>query len=101
MIAVYQHSISALLTATIRFQPCDSRGRPISYRISNGGQSSFQPVTTSVRGGAFSINLADTTLTSPPNIAYAVTVVDNASGNVLLGTQGYLIQPSSSGMGFR
>ena len=83
-----------ILNATIKFQPCDSQGRLTSYRIGgNGGQSSFQPVSTQVRNGVFSINLADTTLTQPPNIAFAVTVIDNATGNVLLGPKGYLIQP--------
>ena len=84
-----------VVDATIKFQPCDTQGRLTSYRIGgNGGQASFQPVSTQVRNGVFTIQLADTTLTLPPNIAFAVTVVDNATGNILLGPKGYLIQPS-------
>jgi Collagen triple helix repeat (20 copies) len=79
--------------ATIKFQPCDNQGRPLSYHIAPEGQASFQPVSTLVIDGAFSIELADTTNTAPLNIAYAVTVVDNATGNLLLGPNGYLIQP--------
>ena len=86
-----------IVNATIKFQPCDNQGRLTSYRIGgSGGQSSFQPVSTQVRNGIFSINLADTTMTMPVNIAFAVTVIDNATGNVLLGPKGYLIQPSGA-----
>ena len=35
------------------------------------------------------------------DIAFAVTVIDNATGNILLGPKGYLIQPSGEDVGFR
>ena len=85
-----------IANATIKFQPCDQQGRLTSYRVGGGGQASFQPVSAQVRAGIFTIQLADTTLTLPVNIAFAVTVVDNATGNVLLGPKGYLIQPSGA-----
>jgi hypothetical protein len=93
---------AVIANATIKFQPCDAQGRMTSYRVGggNGGQSSFQPVSTQVRAGVFSIQLADTTLTLPPNIAFAVTVIDNATGNILLGPKGYLIQPSGEDWDF-
>ena len=85
---------AVIADATIKFQPCDTQGRMLSYRIGGGGQASFQPVSTKVDNGVFTIQLADTTLTLPVNIAFAVTVIDNATGNILLGPKGYLIQPS-------
>lgn len=51
-----------------------------------GGQIvSGQPSQAQVTGGVSSIVIADALLSSP-NICYAVTAVDNATGNVLLGT---------------
>jgi hypothetical protein len=86
--------------ATIWFQPCDTQGRPLSFHTPPRGQVSVQPVSTRVLNGVFTIALADTSLTSPPNVAYAVRVVDNATGNVLLGPKGYLIQPSGDAWDF-
>jgi hypothetical protein len=77
---------------TIWFQPCNSQGKPLSFQGGGGGQATDLPVSAQVTTGAFSITLADTTLTYPVNISYSVSIVDNASGNELLGP-GYQIQP--------
>jgi hypothetical protein len=85
--------------ATISFQPVDAAtGKALSFHPLVG-QAMFQPVKATVTDGVFSIQLADTATTMPKNIAYAVTVVDNQSGNVLLGP-GYLIQPTGPAWDF-
>lgn len=81
--------------ATIAFQPCDSTGMPLSFKTQPKGQAMCQPVKAHVVDGVFSVLLADTSTTSPLNIAYAVTVTDNQTGNALLGP-GYLIQPTGA-----
>jgi lysophospholipase L1-like esterase len=81
--------------ATISFQPCNSQGVPLSFQVGGSGQAIQSPISAQVTNGAFSVALADTSLTQPQNISYKVTVTDNASGNSLLGP-GYLIQPSGT-----
>lgn len=78
---------SLIANATIYFKPVDNKGNPISFRVgsTNNGQAVAEPVSTNVINGAFSIVLADMNLTAPINIGYAVTVIDNLTGNSLLG----------------
>jgi hypothetical protein len=90
---------AVIANGTIWFQPCDPQGKACNYRVFPSGQASSQPVSTIVNNGVFTIQLADASLTSPL-IAYAVTVIDNATGNVLLGPKGYLIQPSGPAWDF-
>jgi hypothetical protein len=85
--------------ATISFQPCNASSVPLSFRVNGAGQAMYLPVTATVTNGVFSVALADTTLSSPVNIAYAVTVIDNVTGKSLLGP-GYLIQPSGTSFNF-
>jgi len=85
--------------ATISFQPCNSSGVPLSFQVNGSGQAIDTPITAQVSNGAFSVQLADTSLTNPKNIAYKVTVIDNTSGNNLLGP-GYVIQPTGSAWSF-
>ena len=85
--------------ATIYFQPCDSLGHWLSYRVNGTGQAIWKAVSAQVTNGAFTVVLADTTLTAPTNICYLVTVVDNVSNQPLLGP-GYYIQPSGSTWSF-
>src|SRR5581483_11118604 len=88
--------------ATISFQPCNNDGAPLSFRVNGSGQVIRRPISTQVASGAFSLDLADTSLTSPVNIGFLVTVIDNVSGNVLLGgiDSGYIIQPTGATWSF-
>ena len=92
----FQDASGGLATnATIYFQPVDNKGTHISFRAGGaGGQVSFRPVQANVMNGAFSIVLADTTLTTPVNVGYSVTCFDNNSGHELIGPGYGCIQPS-------
>jgi hypothetical protein len=69
--------------STIRFQPVNSQGVPLSFRAGGaGGQTIAYPVSTTVTSGAFSIVLADTTLTSPANPCYSVSLISNLTGRI-------------------
>src|SRR5581483_8982972 len=74
----------------------------LSFRVNGSGQVIRRPISTQVASGAFSLDLADTSLTSPVNIGFLVTVIDNVSGNVLLGgiDSGYIIQPTGATWSF-
>ena len=86
-----------ITNATISFQPVDNKGNPLSFRAGGtSGQVISQPVTATVTAGAFSLSLADTTLTTPANVGYAVTVKDNITGKSLLGNGYGCVQPSGS-----
>ena len=50
-----------------------------------GGQALGVPIAATVTNGAFSISVLDTSLSDPANPCYAVTVIDNLTGRVLLG----------------
>ncbi|MDE2099246.1 MAG: SGNH/GDSL hydrolase family protein [Patescibacteria group bacterium] len=84
--------------ATISFQPTDNYGNPISYKVSGHGQSISWPSTAQVTSGAFQIKVADTALTSPANVCYAVTVTDNTTGKVQLSSGYTCVQPAGSGI---
>lgn len=59
---------------TITFAPVDTNGRPISYKLANGGQASSQPVSAAVTNGVFSIQLPDTSQTVPTNVCFQATL---------------------------
>lgn len=87
--------------ATIYFQPVDNNGNILSFRAGgSGGQVSSNPVQANVVNGAFTVLLADTTLTTPVNIAYNVTCTDNLTGNSILGAGYTQFQPSGSVFSF-
>lgn len=72
-------------SATLTFAPVDANGHPLSARISSsGGQGITKPIAVHVTNGAFSIILADTSLTSPVNVCYQATEADIASGDTYL-----------------
>ena len=50
-----------------------------------GGQYLGVPITATVTAGAFSISTLDTSLSDPQYPCYAVTILDNLTGKVLLG----------------
>jgi len=90
-------STGTLITnATISFSPTVS-GIPTGYQINGAGQSVKATVQTQIVSGAFSIQLADVSLTKPKYICYAVTVVDNISGQVLQDFGYSCMQPASDG----
>lgn len=88
-------------SATIKFQPVNNAGVPISFRAGGtGGQSIAFPVSTVVTNGVFSIQLADTTLTAPLNVCYAVTLISNLTGREIPFPGYNCIQPSGSSWSF-
>ncbi len=90
-----------LANATITFTPTNNAGGAISFRVGGaGGQSIGYPVSTLVTNGVFSISLADTTLTDPVNVCYAVTLTSNISGKALPFPGYNCIQPSGSTWNF-
>ena len=94
-------STGALISnATIVFTPCNAGGVPLSFQVGGGGQATDAPVSAPVAGGAFSVQLADTSLTQPANICYKVAIYGRSylTGQPrpeLLGP-GYLIQPTGA-----
>ena len=101
--AALQNAAGTLVTnATISFAPVDSNGQALSFRTGGTavGQTIASPVSTLVTNGAFSVQLADTSLTNPQNVRYAISLTDNVSGNSLLG-EGYgAFQPSGATYSF-
>jgi|GEM_PF-6815994 len=94
-------STDTLVTnATISFQPVSNTGVPIAFMAGGGGQTIFKAVSAPVTAGVFTIQLADTTLTTPVHIGYAVTVTDNLTGDQLLGPGYGCIQPFGAAWNF-
>lgn len=84
-------------SGTIYFAPVSNSGAAISYRIGGIGQALQSPVSAQVVNGAFTIQVADTMLTAPVNVCFSVTIVDNVSGNSILGPGYGCVQPAGSG----
>jgi hypothetical protein len=80
--------------AVVYFAPVNSSGQAISYRYSGKGQVITRASQATVTNGAFSLTLPDTSMTSPLNVCFAVTVIDNNSGNNLLGPGYGCVQPA-------
>jgi len=91
---------TVVANATISFYPVNNLGVPISFRAGGGGQVMSVPVTAQVTNGAFTILLADSTLTLPANVGYSVSVIDNVSGKSLLGAGYSCVQPSGAAWNF-
>jgi hypothetical protein len=83
--------------ATITWAPVDNYGNPLPARINGAGQGIIRPVSATVTSGVFTVTVADTTLTSPVNVCYKVTVTDQTTGNVLLSNGYTCVQPAGSG----
>jgi hypothetical protein len=83
-------------SGTITFSPVTNAGTPVSFRAGGGGQVISTPVSATVTNGSFSVQLADTTLTYPSNICYAVTVTNNVTGQQVLGSGYGCVQMSSN-----
>jgi Concanavalin A-like lectin/glucanases superfamily len=92
---------TVIANGTMYFTPVDNRGNPISFLAGGaGGTVSSRPVQANVLAGVFSVVLADTTLTSPVNVGYSVSCIDNNSGNELIGPGYSCVQPSGSTWSF-
>ena len=87
-----------IANATIWFKPVYSGGRGASFELGGtaSGAVTSAPVSAKVVNGVFSIVLADTLLTTPANIGYSVTVLDNSTGDSLLGPGYACIQPTGA-----
>lgn len=83
-------------SGTITFAPVNNSGQAISFLVggSSGGQAVTRPVSAPITNGAFTITLADTNLTSPKNVCYAVKAVDRQTGYVLLQNGYSCVQPA-------
>lgn len=83
-----------LVSGTATFQATDTAGHPMNFRMGGAGQAITRVASTAVINGAFTIPLADTSLTSPSGLCYAMNITDNITGEVVMGGQGYsCIQP--------
>jgi hypothetical protein len=89
--------------ALIRFAPTLTSGQPTAFCVNRAGQASKKPIDTQVLNGAFSVDLADTTLTSPVNICYCVSVLAGEKNELILGGPGSgydKFQPTGSAVSF-
>lgn len=87
-----------IANATINFSPVNNNGQAISFRVgaSGGGQVGPMPFTALVIKGAFTLLVPDTALTSPANVCYNVTIVDNVTGNLLTAAGYTCVQPTAN-----
>jgi hypothetical protein len=97
------------LTGQICFAPANNKGVNIGFRVGGGGQATVTKKCTTVTNGAYSVSVADTSLTNPLNVCYMVTAT-NSKGEVVLGPKygyragqltGYeCVQPTGATWGF-
>jgi hypothetical protein len=87
---------SPLADGIIFFAPVDNEGNPVSFRVNGNGQAIVRRVSAPIVNGEFSIVLADTSLTSPVNVGYSVTVFDAVTEDELLGPGYECFQPSGA-----
>ncbi len=86
-----QDATGSLLTAgTIIFKPVSSLTFGL-INVTNTGPVSNAPVSAVIRKGAFRVSLADTSLASPANFGYAVSVTDDLKNEEVIRYQ--CIQP--------
>lgn len=76
---------TTIKSALISFTPTLANGQPTGFRVNGGGQSVASAIWASVKNGAFTVILADTSLTSPMNICYSVKVFKRSDNSLLLG----------------
>ena len=82
---------------TIAFAPVNSTGQAIGYQVNGQGHAITSPVVATVAAGAFSILLADTSLTTPQNVCFSVSVTDKATNKSVLGPGYTCFQPAGYG----
>ena len=86
------------VTGTLVWSPTLANGTPASYRLGSGGQVVSTPVPVYVSAGAFTLTLADTSLTSPANICFKLTLVTKTN-TAALGPGYSCVQPHSVATG--
>jgi len=82
--------------ATIYFAPVTNSGVPISFQWPGKGQAITRPISSLVSKGNFSVTLPNTSVTNPANVCFSVTVIDNNTGQNLLGPGYGCVQPQYS-----
>jgi hypothetical protein len=87
---------SGNLTGCSVSQPGTYSATP-AVSISGFGQATQGVLQAQVTNGAFSMLVPDTSMTSPTNVCYSVSVVDNVSGNSILGAGYGCVQPAAFG----
>lgn len=83
---VQNSSGTKLASGSACFRATDANGNPISYRAGGGGSVTSAPVCVAVTTGAFTLSLANTTLTSPVNVCYNAYILDNATKQYVVGS---------------
>lgn len=73
-----------LAGGTIAFQAVDANGNPIAYQAGGGGSVINWPLVFTITNGAFTGTLANSALTNPVNVCFAVTV-KNTQNQILIG----------------
>lgn len=111
----FKNAAGALLASgSVCFQPADNKGNPLAFNAGGGDTITSAAVCRDITTGVIqttyktvslgALQLADTTLSNPTNVCYQVRVVDNATGQVVVGkpkTQGYdCFQPSGVSFNF-
>ncbi len=98
---------SPLAAGQITFQATDGNGKVIAFMPYQGGQAVTTPVSCNIAGGVITTaasggacRLANTALTTPLNICFAVTITDNVTGDQLQGPGNTCFQPKGSTTSF-
>lgn len=74
-----------LISGQLCIQGVAVNGQAIPYRAGGGGAIHTMPVCVPVTNGVIpNTQIANSSATSPTNVAYLITVTDNISGNVVL-----------------
>jgi hypothetical protein len=81
---IHDSGSNLLASGTVYFAPVDASGNPISYQAGGGGQTISWPVVFTITNGAFDGLIANSAVTNPVNVCYAVTVL-NALNQIVLG----------------
>jgi hypothetical protein len=90
----FSDSSGKLITGQLWWQPTLIDGTPASYRLGSGGQVTSLPVSVYVQKGVLSFTIADTSLTSPANICFRLSLTTTNSKSAL--GPGYsCVQPHS------
>jgi hypothetical protein len=73
-----------LASGQICFQGVADNGQPIPFRAPGGGVIHTERVCANVGGGVMApLAIANSQLTYPVNVAYAITIIDNTTGEVI------------------
>jgi hypothetical protein len=73
-------SVGNLYSGIVLFQPVLTSGLPTPYRVGGGGTVTDAAIEVIAHNGAFSVELPDTTQTSPKNICFRLIVPGITTG---------------------